>query len=146
MPIDPAASLRWKLASITAPAGNSAASANRTSMAARPVRRDASTSTAGHDTRSASLIVSLASRGSANASANADARVDLPLPGGPETTTNRRSPILNGTIRPRGLVGLDDQHGAVRTVRHRVRHAAEIAAGAAHALAPPPPQAPPPPR
>jgi hypothetical protein len=56
-------------------------------MAARPVRREPSTSSAGHVARSASLIVSFANSGSPNPPASAGAKVDLPLPGGPDTTT-----------------------------------------------------------
>ncbi len=67
--------------------GASAARANNTSMAACPARREASTSAAGIDRSSDSLIVSLLSSGSPSSPATSGARVDLPLPGGPDTAT-----------------------------------------------------------
>src|SRR5688572_25278009 len=57
--------------------------------AARPTVRDASTSGTGSADSRASLMVSLATSGSAKPRASAGASVDLPLAGGPETTTKR---------------------------------------------------------
>jgi hypothetical protein len=82
-----AATDRWKLASSTAPAGDSPASANSASMAARPIRRESSTSVAEIRPSKASLMRSLANSGSASSSATVGAKVDLPLPGGPDTIT-----------------------------------------------------------
>ena len=82
-----AATDRWKLASNTAPAGASPASLNSASMADRPMRRESSTSAAAFRPSRASLMLSLANSGSASSPATVGAKVDLPLPGGPDTIT-----------------------------------------------------------
>src|SRR4051794_33598257 len=84
---------------MTAPTGDSAATASIAATAARPSCREASTSGTGRTDMSASLMVSLATRGSASRRASTGAIVDFPLAGGPETTTNRAvtPAILFGT-------------------------------------------------
>src|SRR5437867_4058645 len=57
--------------------------------AARPSCLDASTSGTGSIDMSASLIVSLDTSGTPSSRARTGARVDFPLAGGPDTTTNR---------------------------------------------------------
>ena len=63
-------------------------------------RREPSTSSAGHEASRASLIVSLANSGSPNAPARTGAKVDFPLPGGPDTTRYKRS-LVPGAGDPR---------------------------------------------
>ena len=92
---------------------------------------------AGADTRRASLMVSFARSGNASSDAKADASVDLPLPGGPDTTMESGSATAAEESRQGVLVRLDDEHGAVGPMGHRVRHAAEIpAAGSGMPLLP----------
>jgi hypothetical protein len=82
-----AATDRWKLLSMTAPRGASAATAIMATTAARPSVRDVSTSGTGTTDINASLMVSLAINGSSSRAAIGGASVDLPLAGGPDTTT-----------------------------------------------------------
>lgn len=91
-------SKRSKLLSITAPTGESDATANIDAMAARPSRREASTVGTGRTDMSASLTVSFATRGSSNPRASGRDSDDLLLalpprlanedPDQPETSGN----------------------------------------------------------
>lgn len=76
---------------MTAPIGDSEATANAAATAARPTCRDASTSGTSSTDMIASLIVSLAIKGRPSAVATCGAIVDFPLAGGPETITNAAS-------------------------------------------------------
>ena len=78
---------RWKFDSRTAPPEAAVATENMTSTAARPIIFDASTSGTAKTDIKVSLIRSFAISGRPNSWANPVARVVLPLPGGPETTT-----------------------------------------------------------
>jgi hypothetical protein len=74
--------------SATAP-GEEFASRKTTSAAASPMRSDQSSSPNPRTSASASLIWSRLSSGSCRRSARADASVDFPVPGAPDTTTVR---------------------------------------------------------
>src|SRR3954468_17128730 len=71
---------------MTAPTGEADATASIALTAARPSCRDAATSGTGSTDIKASLMESLAIRGSRSSAESAGASVDFPLAGGPDTT------------------------------------------------------------
>ena len=85
----------------------SLANASSVRTAAAPRRRDASTSGTPSASINASLMVSFEKRGSPRRAAKETARVDFPLPGGPDTITNDKARIpLRGV---EDLVGVELQ-------------------------------------
>jgi histidine triad (HIT) family protein len=82
---------------ITAPIGDSAATASIATTAPRPICLDVSTSGTGRTDIRAFLMVSFATSGRSRCRARAYANVDFPLAGGADTTTNSASATLGRT-------------------------------------------------
>src|SRR5215472_14268525 len=101
--------LGYQTLSSTAP-GACAATASSAATLALPTVREAGTSGTGSTVIRASLMVSLAISGRPRAGARAVARVVLPLPGGPDTTTYQPAghPSVTYSLSRRASTGPGD--------------------------------------
>jgi hypothetical protein len=86
------------------------------SIAARPIFFDVSTSGTGRTVIRTSLMVSLAKSGRRISAARAVARVVLPLPGGPVTTTNKGAVEATPQCCPEFLMSANRRLGMISRI------------------------------